>query len=476
MPESRSDLLDQVIVGFAPANDVKSLESARAEFQSRLTALEHKFAAFNVVILDFFVTAPMAAIGWTATAVLKIRSRSVTEFLMQERPAFVSYWERNSSVTMCAAPNDPQFARGQWGLQRIGALENWATMVNAPVTVAIVDSGLMWRWDTGANGVRGTHEDLDGRVTPPPPFPPRLWVNPNEPPPADGVDNDGDYFVDDFNGARVVGKAPAGMYGDGEIGDEHGHGTMLAGIMFATTNNGLGLASPLSTYWPNVKLMSVKFLDADTRPKPANAKQAIVYAVDKGAKVINLSWHVGPGNSGLRPIQEAIDYARSAGALVVCAAGNDGSNNDRYPTYPANLGLKPDGTVLFDNVMAIHATDRRDHKPSFSNYGWRTVHLGAPGVRIATTRRHVSATPNYGSMSGTSAAAAFVSIAAGMVLAVEADRGRMLTPAQLIQHLVATAAVFPQLRRCSASSARLDLANALNTPFQAAKDRPSKDA
>lgn len=479
MPELRSDVLDQVIVGFGPLRDAKSFAAARAEVQSLLAALEEKSRAskFEFAVLDYFVMPPTATIGWTATAVLEIQARSVTEFLTQDKPGFVAYWERNSVITPCAQPNDPQFARGQWGLQRIGSLESWATVVNSPVTVAIVDSGLMWRWDAGANGVSGTHEDLDARPAPvpPPPFPPSLWVNPGEAPPANGLDDDGDYFVDDFNGARVVGKAPAGMYGDGEIGDEQGHGTMLAGIMFATTNNGLGLASPLSPFWPGIKLMTLKFFDADTRPKPANAKQAIVYAVDRGARIINLSWHVGPGNSGLRPIQEAVDYARQAGALVVCAAGNDGSNNDRYPTYPANLGARPDGTVLYDNVIAVHATDRRDHKPSFSNYGPRTVHLGAPGVRIATTRRHVHATPSYGGMSGTSASAAFVSIAAAMVLAVETHRNRALTPAELIRHLVATADVVPQLRRCSLSGARLNLANAINTPFPVVQRASASD-
>jgi subtilisin family serine protease len=230
--------------------------------------------------------------------------------------------------------------------------------------------------------------------------------------------------------------------------------------MFATPDNNLGLASPLTQFWPGIKLMPVKFFGADTRPTPARAKQAIEYAVANGAQVINASWHVGPGQNGVAPVRLAVEAARLAGVLVVTAAGNDGSNNDKYPTYPANF------SQTHTNVLSVHATNTRDYKPSFSNYGRNTVHLGAPGVRITTTARYLSKRPIYRSISGTSAAAAFTSLAAAMVIAIDKHRNplRTLTPQQVINHLRTTADSVRQLSACSMTGRRLNLANAVKTP------------
>lgn len=465
MSETVSDVLRQVIVGVKFPARVASVKAAEQQFQTTLKDLTAYLADFKVALVSGFITKPYASVGYTATVVFSIGAGSVAELLARDKPYAVAYWERNSIARMCTL-DDPLYARGQWGLQRIGALDGWSTTVNTPVTIAVIDSGVMWRWSTASNAVVDSHEDLggaEGGV-----FPPRLWRS-AEQPPMDGLDNDGNDYVDDFNGARIVGRPPTGKNGDGHIGDEVGHGTMLAGIMFATSNNGRGLASPLSGYWPNIKLMPVKFFDADTRPKPANAKQAIQYAVDNGAKVINASWHVGPGRNGVRPIEDAIAYAQAAGVLVVAAAGNDGSNNDRYPTYPASLS--------YDNVLAVHATNRRDGKPSFSNYGKTSVDLGAPGVSIATTVRYLSARPRYKAINGTSAAAAFASVAAAMVIAMEQQRsGRTLTPAEVIAHLLMTADPVAQLRQCSRSGKRLNLATAVNTPAAPARKHGYKDA
>lgn len=419
-----------------------------APITQQLVSLLKPFAA---VMVNSFPLPMHGGPRVKGVAVLELQQGSVSDLLAQPKPDYVKYWERNGQMAMCGW-DDPLFVRDQWGLKRIGALEDWTTQVDTKVAIAIIDSGIMWQWDPTGNGrVVGVHEDLDERAAGPQ-FPSRFWRS-GEYPPIDAKDEDYSGVADDFNGARLIEDDR-----DGAIGDENGHGTMLAGIMFATANNGRGLASPLTRYWPNIRMMPVKFFDADSRPTPPNAVAAIDYAVRNGARVINASWHVGPGNKGLGVVREAILRAQQHNVLVVAAAGNDGSENDRYPTYPANLSLE------FDNVLTVHATDRRDHKASFSNYGRKSVHLGAPGVRIMTTGRYIARKPIYRAMSGTSASTAFATLAAALVIAAEEHRsGRRLKPKHVIKHLLRTADIIPELRACSTSGARLNMHRAVHT-------------
>lgn len=450
----------QVIIGLRM--DPEPPAAMRARFDSFLQPFFSSggpFAPFQLELVGALVTPAQGGQPGTGTAVLELHDGAVSAFLDMPMPKGVDYAERNSVLRLCAW-DDPLFTarNGQWGLHKIGTLESWVTQVNAAVTIAVIDSGLMWRWSRAQNKEIGAHEDLDGRAIGAP-FPPRLWQNPGEPLPANDVDDDTNGYVDDFNGARIINGRNASPYGDGQLGDEYGHGTLLAGLMFATPNNALGLASPLTGYWPNIKLMPVKFFEASTRPTPPNAEKAIKYAVDNGAKVINLSWHVAGISRSSGPVRNAIDYARNNNVLVVVAAGNDGSNNDKYPTWPANFSR------THDNVLAVHATNRRDHKPSFSNYGPNSVQLGAPGVRIETTRRYVGPKPTYGAISGTSASAAFASLTAAMVIARKIAMGGAPVPVDVINHLKTTADVLPQLRRCSMTGARLNLDRAVTTPM-----------
>lgn len=455
----------QVLVGFRIAEAAPAAAQARFENVLRpFLAKEGSFAEFGVKLAGALVTPATESARGSATALFELHDGAVSEFLEKPMSDSVEYCERNSVLRLCAW-DDPLFTarNGQWGLRQIGTLETWNTQVDTPghdpVVIAVVDSGLMWRWSGGQQKEVGAHEDLDGR-TGNAPFPLRLWRNPGEPLPPNGTDSDGNSYVDDFNGARIINGRTVAPYGDGQLGDDYGHGTLLAGLMFASAGNALGLASPLTAFWPDIKLMPVKFFDASSRPEPLNAEKAIKYAVDNGASVINLSWHVAGVAQKSGPILNAIAHAKQNGVLVVTAAGNDGSNNDKFPTWPANFSL------TFDNVLAVHATDRHDHKPAFSNYGPTSVQLGAPGVRIETTRRYVGRNPGYGSISGTSASAAFASLAAAMVIAREySTTGAKPTPADVIAHLMATADTFPHLHRCSISSARLNLDAAVNTPM-----------
>ena len=154
-----------------------------------------------------------------------------------------------------------------------------------------------------------------------------------------------------------------------------------------------------------MKLLVLKFYDPWNLLNAANAAQAIAYAVSTGAKVINASWHVGmPSNFLLASIY----YARLKDVLFVAAAGNEGTNNDVLPLYPASWTLP--------NVVSVMATNRHDDRPGFSNYGRNTVHIAAPGVGILSTHYYLGS-ERWRTYSGTSAAAAQVTAAASLIRA-----------------------------------------------------------
>lgn len=191
---------------------------------------------------------------------------------------------------------------------------------------------------------------------------------------------------------------------DGRPEDNAGHGTRVTGVLGAAGNNGSGIAG---VAWNvNIAIMPVKFMDKDSDGKTtgslSDAIDAVYFAVDHGARVINASWGFYDYS---RSLQDAFSYARSRGVLVVASAGNKGQNNDSKDHYPSNYPL--------DNIIAVAALSTDGTLASFSNFGTKNVHIAAPGVGIVTT------TVNGGYVSwasGTSYAAPFVTGVAAMVL------------------------------------------------------------
>jgi subtilisin family serine protease len=278
-----------------------------------------------------------------------------------------------------------------------------------PVVVAIVDSGVMTE-----------HPDLTAH----------LWKSP------DGR----------VRGLNLVGPD---IY---DVEDGDGHGTLLAGTVLAAASGS-----------PEVVLLPVKFIDGRTRPDSERAAQAIKWAADEGAKIIDLSWEVGIVNPALRT---AIEYAGTKDALVVVAAGNSGADNDRLPAFPACYGhdgcsALPEGDNRgLANVMTVMASDRFDDRAGFSNYGRSSVHIAAPGVNVTSTHQTLRSglLPRdaglYQRYNGSSAAAAFVAGAAALLKA----RNRKLTPEAIRSVLIDTADVRPDLR-CKANG-RVNLTRA----------------
>lgn len=223
-----------------------------------------------------------------------------------------------------------------------------------------------------------------------------VWSNTAEVNGQSGVDDDGNGFIDDKYGWNFNG-------GNANVYDDNDHGTHVSGII-------LGVGQDVVAYpvrESKVRIMPLKFLDANGSGSTSNAVSAIYYAVRNGAKVINNSWG---GSSYSQALHEAYTYAYNNGVVIASAAGNSNSNNDSVSMYPANIDSP--------NNIVVAASDDNDARASFSNYGHTTVNLAAPGVRILSSVPGTGclAPGCYQMMSGTSMATPFVAGLAALVL------------------------------------------------------------
>jgi subtilisin family serine protease len=266
-------------------------------------------------------------------------------------------------VTNTLASNDPYYPK-QWAHGKVHSPQAWDVSQGEGVTVAVVDSGVDY-----------THPDLRDN----------MWVNSREIP-NNGIDDDGNGYVDDIHGWNFVSKNNQPKT---EVGGSN-HGSHVGGTIGAVGNNRIGVMG----HAPRVKIMALKFLGKSGSGYTSDAVKAIDYAVRNGAKVINNSWG---SYSKSTAVSQAIDRARAAGVLFVAAAGNSGKNNDSKPFYPASFPQ--------DNVVRVASSTSADKLSSFSNYGAKTVDLAAPGSNIYSTVDGNS----YATKSGTSMASPLVS-------------------------------------------------------------------
>jgi subtilisin family serine protease/subtilisin-like proprotein convertase family protein len=429
------------------------------------TALDPKSGLYEVV-LHGSMTVPQALAAYRAS------------------PAVASA-EPDYYLAASSIPNDPQFAQ-QWNLQNTGqnggtpgadihAVNAWNVSTSSPTLIAQMDTGLDY-----------DHPDLYQSV----------WINQAEIPASRmknlvDVDHDGyisfadlnnpinqgPFKITDVNGDGRVDTADilapmvldaqghdTGMGGwaypgntqDGDtahpndfIGwnfvnntnnplDDNGHGTAIAGIIGAQGNNGIGVAG---IDW-QAEILSAKFLDSSGSGTISTFITALNYAVAHGARISNNSW---TGASNSVNLEQAISNAQAHGQIFVAAAGNNGSNNDVTPEYPASFPL--------NNIVAVAATDQYDHLAGFSNYGAQSVALGAPGVNIFSTMPGKS----YGSLSGTSVAVPQVTA----VLALVWGQHPTWSYTQVINQVLSTVDPLPSLAGKTISGGRLDAAAAL---------------
>jgi thermitase len=295
---------------------------------------------------------------------------AATVAALRRRPD-VAFAELDYLAAAAGVPNDPDWGN-QWSLAQIGLPAAWnVTTGSAGIIIAVVDSGVYLG-----------HPDLASKV----------WTNPGEIR-GNGIDDDLNGKVDDVNGWHFFQQwTPSGYVpvGNANVTDDFGHGTHVAGIIGAATNNGLGIAG---ISW-GARVMPVRVLDQYGSGWYSDIADGIVYAVDNGAKIINLS--LG-GAATSQTLCEAAAYAHQKGALLVAATGNTGA----AVLHPAAC----------EGVLAVAATDRFDYRADFSNYGPQ-VDVAAPGVNIYSTWPWVD---GYFTKSGTSMAAPHVSGVAALV-------------------------------------------------------------
>ncbi len=274
-------------------------------------------------------------------------------------------------------PDDPGLAyletdlERQWYLPKTKFLDAWRRTTGDPkLIVALLDTG-----------VDATHQDLSGTDV------------------MEGYD---------FVSNKAIPKRANS--------DDNGHGTLVAGVLAGTVNNGLGIAGAL---W-QVRVMPLKVLDSGGEGKSENVSKAIRFAVDNGASVINMSFG-GVGFGDDANLADSISYAFKRNVVLVAAAGNDtaafGANLDNEPVFP----------ICDDNgqnmIIGVTAVDYKDQKPDFANYGRNCVDVSAPGKRILSTIGRDPITrgslpDRYAYASGTSLAAPLVSAQALLLKAL----------------------------------------------------------
>ncbi len=287
----------------------------------------------------------------------------------------VRYAEPNSIYHVGATtPDDPSFP-SQWGFNEandhdIDAPEAWDLQTDASsVIVAVIDTGIDY-----------THPDLAANI----------WTNPGEIA-GNGIDDDGNGYVDDIHGIDVVN-------GDSDPMDDHGHGTHVSGTIGAVSNNATGVAG---CCW-KARIMGVKFLSAGGSGTEADAVVGLAYAVANGAQLSNNSWGGFGFDQGL---YDAIKLAGDSCHLFCAAAGNSAIDIEGQQWIPGGYDL--------DNIVCVAATDINDNRAWFSNWGAVSVDLAAPGDGILSTWPG----NNYISISGTSMATPHVCGVATMLFA-----------------------------------------------------------
>jgi thermitase len=254
------------------------------------------------------------------------------------------------SLVLARTPNDPGFSQ-QWYLETIGAPQAWdSTTGSSSVLVAVLDTGIDL-----------DHEDVVSN----------LWMNAGEIANND-IDDDRNGYVDDVHGWDFVDgdNDPSPEVDEEEDFDVASHGTLIAGEIGAVGNNDFGVAG---VAW-NVSILPVRMLGEDGSGTGHDAASAIRYAVEQGAKVINLSF---AGNDPNTALQNAVRDAYAQGVVVVAALGNDGRDTDRDPVYPACLRVSDE-----DWVIGVTAVTEQNLGAEFTNYGVVCADIAAPGTSI----------------------------------------------------------------------------------------------
>ena len=345
---------DKILVKYKKLADVHTQESIKASIESTFGIQEiQKFTLIDVSVYRTF---------WD-------KKQTLVE--LNANP-FVEYAEPDYyRFTKTTFPND-SFFLDLWGLYNIGqnngtpdadidAPEAWDLTTGSPdVVVAVIDYGVDYN-----------HADLKAN----------MWINPGEIL-GNGIDDDGNGYVDDYYGIDAIDNS-------GDPMDDDGHGTHVSGSIAAVGNNGIGVTG---VCW-NCRIMALRFRSSNRGGAISDEIECIQYAVNKGVKIVCGSFG---GYVFSQSEKNAIDAARNSGVLFMFAAGNGGDNSETKPHYPSAYDS--------ENIIAVGVSDRNDRLVSWSDYGITTVDIAAPGDDILSTVLN----NGYQMESGTSMAAPHV--------------------------------------------------------------------
>jgi len=351
--------------------------------------------------------------------------KTIEEFIKElNSKDYVEFAEPNYIYHLNVVPDD-EYVSYQWNLDKIQAYDAWdITTGSDDVVVGIIDTGVDY-----------THPDLKDN----------LWKNPDEIC-NNGIDDDSNGYIDDCYGWDAY----------REIGDDYrsDHGTHVAGIIAAVGNNGLGVAG---LGW-NVKVLSCNASDLYGNGLPMeDIADCFSYILKqkffKGVNVVAVNGSFGSSTYS-KAAEKFIKLLDEFGLIFVVSAGNESTDTDSNPSYPC--------AYRSDNIICVGATDENDKMAYYSNYGFSTVHISAPGSRILSTvrmSRYSSALNTYGyeKFSGTSMASPHVAAAVALLKSVEPD----LSPAQIKMRILSTADNISPLYGRNKVCGRLNLYNML---------------
>lgn len=425
----------QGLAGEAPIRNLSRIHIPNQLIVKFRDGVQSKTRALDLAVLGGITIERFRASGAVLVDFPKLKGKNALAdvALKLAKMPNVQYVEANSVIRAINLPNDPKLAE-LYGLNNTGqtngtadadidAPEAWATTTGSKsVVVAVIDTGVNYE-----------HHDLKDNY----------WTNPGESgvdvngndKRSNGVDDDGNGYVDDWRGWDFVNSD-----NDPMDDNSHMHGTHCAGTIGAKGNDGFGV---VGVNW-QVSIVGIKFLSASGSGTTADAIKAIEYANTLGVAIQSNSWGGGGYSEAMAA---AIAEAESLGILFVAAAGNSAADNDTMPHYPSSYDS--------DNVLAVAATDHADALASFSCYGLESVDMAAPGVDIVST----SSGQDFRTLSGTSMATPHVSGAAALIKA----RFPALSAAELKQRLMYGADPIASLDGKMRTGGRLNAARSLET-------------
>ena len=303
---------------------------------------------------------------------------------LKEIDPSIEYIQKSTNYKMDIVPNDTLLSE-QWALEKIQAFDAWDKTEGVDtVLLAIIDTGIDY-----------FHPDLQNKI----------WQNSGETgngKETNGIDDDNNGFIDDYRGWDFTDRvgfpfdSSGGDYldWDNDPIDEQGHGTYISGIAGAEVNNLTGIAGVA----PKIKLVNLRAFDPAGYGEEDDVAAAILYAVQIGVKVINMSFG---DNAFSLVLRDVIKFAFDRGVVLVGSSGNSGSTDPHYPSG-------------YSEVISVGNSTIDDFVAGNSNYG-STLDLVAPGSSIVTTARN----NNYASISGTSASTPHVAATAALIFSLQ---------------------------------------------------------